>query len=155
LRSYPYGFCRHGRNTEKFEETIQVDLLTEAEEKTAAGKDYELLTGHRKAQAGELPISAKTYLNFFSPDSELSKTTPFRNGTSLPMVRSINVPILATIGDHEEYTIISIHDAMALLKKENPLVETHQIAGSGHCYEGHQQELANIVEQFFIKNKLV
>lgn len=148
------GFCDSVGTQKNFEKTIQVDLMAEAKNKVADGKGYELLTGHRKAQAGELPISADTYLNYFSENSELSKTTPFRNGTTLPMVKSIKVPILATIGDHEEYTIIPIKDAIALLEKENLLVEVHQIIGSGHCYEGYQKQLIQIVGNFLFKNKL-
>ena len=149
------GFADSMGTQNNFEKTIQVDLIAEAKEKVAAGKGYELLTGHRKAQAGELPISADTYLNYFSDDSELSKATPFRNGSTLPMIKSIKVPILATIGDHEEYTIIPIKDAMALLEKENPHVEAHQIVGSNHCYEGHQQELTSLIGNFLANHQLI
>jgi pimeloyl-ACP methyl ester carboxylesterase len=149
------GFADTIGTQANFEKTISVDLMAEAKEKVAASKGYELLTGHRKAQAGELPISADTYLNYFSENSELSKVTPFHNDSSLPMIKSIKVPILATIGDHEEYTIIPIKDAMALLEKENPLVEVHQIVGSGHCYENHENELTNLIEIFLTNNKLL
>lgn len=148
------GFADTIGTQANFEKTISVDLMAEAKEKVATGKGYELLTGHRKAQAGELPISADTYLNYFSENSELSKVTPFRNGSSLPMIKSIKVPILATIGDHEEYTIVPIKDAMALLERENPLLEAHQIVGSDHCYEGHQQELTDLIGNFLSKHKL-
>lgn len=147
------GFCDSVGTQKKFEKTILVDLMTEAKEKVTANKGYELLTGHRRAQAGELPIGAKTYLNYFSDNSELSITTPFRNNSKLPMVETIGVPILATIGDHEEYTIIPIKDAISLLEKTNPLVEAHQIVGSGHGYEGYQQQLIQIVKDFLLRHK--
>lgn len=148
------GFCDSVGTQQMFEKTIEVNLMAEAKEKVAKGKGYELLTGHRRANCGELPISASSYINYFSENSELSKTTPFRNGASLPMIRTIEVPILAIIGEHEEYTIIPIVDAMVLLKKENRNIETHQILGSNHVYKGHQQELIELVKQFLIENQL-
>lgn len=147
------GFCDSVGNQFKFEQTIDVNLRKEAEEKVAAGKGYELLTGHRRAQAGELPISATTYLSYFSDNSELSKVTPFRNNSSLPMIKEIKVPILAIIGDHDEYTIIPILDAIKLLEQENRLLEAHQIIGSGHCYENHYEELIQLIKQFLSKHK--
>lgn len=71
------------------------------------------------------------------------------------MVKTIKVPILATIGDHEEYTIIPIKDSMVLVEKENPLVEAHQIISANHCYEEHQKELVNIIGNFLAKNNLI
>ena len=147
------GFADSVGTQLRFEKTIQSNLMAEAKEKVKLKKGYELLTSHRRAQAGELPISAQTYINYFSDNSVLSKVTPFRDGSVLPMIRGIKVPILATIGDHDEYTIIPIIEAMTLLKKENNLVEVHQIIGSGHCYEGHQQELIKLVKDFLV-NKI-
>lgn len=148
------GFCDSVGTQKNYEKTISADLMAEAKEKVTSGRGYELLTGERRAQAGELPIGASTYLNYFSDNSELSKTTPFRNNSSLPMIQTIRVPILATIGDHEEYTIIPIVEAMALLRRENPLVETQQIIGSDHCYSGNQQELIRVVKNFLTSHKL-
>ncbi len=145
------GFADSVGTQLKFEKTIKSNLMSEAKEKVKLGKGYELLTSHRRAQAGELPISAKTYINYFSDNSVLSKVTPFRKGNTLPMIRSIKIPILAIIGDHDEYTIIPIKKAMMLLEKENNLVEVHQVVGSGHCYEGHQKELIKLIKNFLVK----
>jgi len=149
------GFCDSVGSQQKFEKTIKEDLVAEARQKLKAGKGYELLTGQRKAQAGETAISAETYINLFSKNSELSKVIPLRKNSTLPMIRKINVPTLATVGDHDEYTIIPIKKAMALLEKENERIEIHQLKGSNHCYEGYQQELIKIVKKFLLKNSLV
>jgi hypothetical protein len=148
------GFCDSVGTQQNFEKTITIDLMAEAREKLTNGKGYELLTGHRRANCGELPISASSYINYFSKDSELSKTTPFRLNSTLPMIRNINVPMLATIGDHEEYTIIPITEAMKLLEKENGNIRVHQIMGSNHVYKGFQQNLIDIIKQFLVANKL-
>jgi alpha/beta superfamily hydrolase len=142
------GFADSFSTQMKYEKTISTDLMAEAIEKSNSDKGYELLTGQRRAQAGEIPISADTYLNYFSKGSELSKVIPLRNNSTLTMIHSINVPILGTIGDHDEYTFIPIRDAISLIEKENKLAKVYQIKGSGHCYEGHQQELINLIKDF-------
>jgi len=142
------GFADSFSTQMKYEETIPTDLMSEAIEKSNNGKGYELLTGQRRAQAGEIPISAATYLNYFSKESELSRVIPLRNNSTLPMIHSINVPILGTIGDHDEYTFMPIIDAISLIEKENKLAKVYQIKGSGHCYERHQQELINLIKDF-------
>ncbi len=144
------GFADSYGNQLAFEERNNIKLIPEAQEKVSQGKGYELLTTHRRSQAGELPISAQTYINYFSTDSALSKVLPFRN-RSLPMYQNIRVPILATIGDHDEYTIIPIKEAMKLLVDENAYTKVKQFIGSGHCYEGYETDLAIEICQF-IKN---
>ena len=142
------GFADSYGTQKNYEKTIKTDLMAEAMVKMKQGKGYELLTGERRAQSGELPISSKTYLNYFSEGSELSKVIPLRNGGSLPMIKNIRVPILAVIGDHDEYTIVPIKLAMDLIKKENKLAKVFQIKGSGHTYNGKQEELIKIVVDF-------
>jgi len=148
------GFCDTIGTQESFEKKVNINFMEEALKKVASGKGYELLTSHRRAQAGELPISAQTYINYFSKDSELSRVTPFRLNSSLPMINSIKIPVLATIGDHEEYTIIPIVDAIKLLKKENSLVEVHQVIGSNHMYDKYQQDLISLISNFLRSLKL-
>ena len=142
------GFCDSYETQKNYEKTIPENLMAEALQKVNTNKGYELLTGQRRAQAGEVPTSAKTYLNYFSNDSELSKVLPFRNNSTLPMIHSINVPILGIIGDHDEYTIIPIKDAAHLIERENKLAKVYQVEGSGHCYEGYQQELISLIKDF-------
>jgi len=145
------GFADSFGTQEKYEKTIPEDLMAEAIQKVNDNKGYGLLTEQRRAQAGEVPISARTYLNYFSKESELSKVLPFRNNSTLPMIHSINVPILGIIGDHDEYTIIPIKDAAHLIEKENKLAKVYQIEGSGHCYEGYQQELITHIKDFLLR----
>jgi pimeloyl-ACP methyl ester carboxylesterase len=142
------GFCDSFGTQKNYEKTISENLMAEALQKVNNNKGYELLTGQRRAQAGEVPISAKTYLNYFSKDSELSKVLPFRGNATLPMIRKIDVPILCVIGDHDEYTVIPIEEAACLIEKENKLAKVYQIDGSGHSYEGYQQELIILIKDF-------
>lgn len=148
------GVCDSFGNQEKFEKENHLHLLSEAREKNLKGKGYELLTGHRKSQAGELPISAMSYLNYFSDDSELSKVTPFRIGLPMPMIASIHVPLLATLGDTGEYTIIPYMEAITALRQSNKHAEVYQISSCDHCYIGREKELITIIESFIKKHNL-
>ena len=125
-------------------------LMQEAQQKQNEGKEWEFLTTHWNANADEMPISAATFLNFFSPNSELSKTLPFRNNDALPMVATIQVPILAIIGDQAEYTVIPIDDAIALLNKNNPRVTAHKIIGANHTFSKHRKELVEKVINWIV-----
>lgn len=132
------------------------NLMLEAQKLMEDGTPYQLLSDLQAQADGALPASATTYVNFFSPGSELSKTMPFRKKQALPLFRKIRVPILAVIGDKEnqEYTIIPILKAMALLKSENPLAEVFQIKDSGHGFDGKEQELASVIADFLKRRVL-
>lgn len=132
------------------------NLMPEAQQLIDHGTPYHLLSDLQAQADGALPASATTYVNFFSPGSELSKTMPFRKEQTLPLIREIRVPILAVIGDKEnqEYTIIPIRKAIALLKSENPLAEVFQIKDSGHGFDGKEQELASVIADFLKRRVL-
>lgn len=70
------------------------------------------------------------------------------------MIASIKVPILATIGDIGEYTIIPITDAISILQQSNAQVEVHQMLNCNHCYKDHERELVNIIGNFIHSIKL-
>ena len=131
----------------KHEQKIGHNFIDEARKMMAEGKGDHLLSDLR-AFAGELPMTAKTYLDNMAPDSANSKAIPFRQGKNLKYFQNIKVPILGMIGDQFEYTIIPIAEAVALLKKENPLCEAYQIKGADHCFIGKEKELTQIISDF-------
>ena len=138
----------------RYEKKIGKKYLTEAQELVKEGKGMSFLSDIFGGIAGEVPITADSYLNFYSEGSELSKTMPLRLGRDLLMYRNIKVPILAVIGDNEEgeYTIIPIKKAMELMHKENPLTDSHQISNCNHGFNGKEKELAQIINNFLVKN---
>ncbi|MFH0852856.1 MAG: hypothetical protein V1853_00400 [bacterium] len=64
------------------------------------------------------------------------------------------MPILAVIGDQEEYTIIPIADALGLMRKENPLAKTVQIPNCDHDFQGKEEKLSEILIHFLSENNL-
>lgn len=154
-RKYVIGVILLGFNDSvgtqaRYEKKIGKSYFAEAKELVSKGKGLSFLSDIFGGIAGEAPLSARSYLNFYSPGSELSKTMPLRLGKKLTMYSRIKVPILAVIGDNEEgeYTIIPIKEAMALMKKENPHTEAHQIKNCDHGFNGKEKELSVIIQQF-------
>lgn len=129
------------------EQKIGHNFIGEAKQMVQVGMGDHLLSDLR-AFAGELPMTAKTYLDNMASDSANSKAIPLRQGKDLKYFKNIKVPILGVIGDHGEYTIIPIFEAVELLKKENPLCEAYQIKDCDHCYVGKEKELAQIIADF-------
>ena len=126
------------------------DLLQEAQSLVDQGKPEVFLTGEWICHGKVLPQSAKSFLNFFSPNSELSKTLPLRHNDKLVMYSNIKSPILVAISDNEndEYTVIPTNDALQLLKQNNPVTQAVQITRTDHCFTGKESELAKIVAKF-------
>lgn len=131
-------------------EDIGENFIGEAKQLVAEGKGDSFLA-FRRCHAGVLPKTADSFLNCFSSGSELRKTLPFKSGT-LPMYKTITVPILAVISDNQddEYTIIPIDEALALLKSENPKTQPVKVAGTDHIFEGAESKLAKIITDFII-----
>ncbi|HIH33870.1 MAG TPA: lysophospholipase [Nanoarchaeota archaeon] len=128
-------------------------ILREAKKLVNEGKGDTMLRSVWLAHRDRFPKSAASYLSFFGEGSELSKALPLRNKGKLSMYSKIKVPILAVIGDREEYTAISIKESLFLLKKENKLAEAHQIKNCDHDFTGKERELAKIIVGF-LKRKL-
>lgn len=123
-------------------------LMNEAQKLVKRGKGYQFLTSEWLSHAGVLPMSAESYLNFFTPNSELSKALPLRNGNNLKMFSKIDVPILGVIGDQKEWTVIPVKQAIKLMEKENKNFEVDVIKGANHSFEGYQEELVDVVQSF-------
>ncbi len=124
----------------------------EAENLVKEGKGQQFLTSDWLSYSGVMPKSADSFLNFMKEGSEFSKALPFHQ-ESLPFVNNIHVPILAVIGDQVEYTVIPIHQAIDLLKKENSRAEVYQIKNCNHDFKGKEKELAEILGRFLEKTK--
>lgn len=141
-------------NQKRYDKRNGFDSFIEAKELVNRGQ-AEFLLEDIYGQSIEVPISAATYLNFFSEGSELSKVLPLRNGKELKMYKEIKVPILVVISDDEagEYSIIPIKEALQLMKSENPLTELVQIQNTDHGFVGKELQLVKIIREF-IKRKV-
>lgn len=147
------GFNDSVGTQQRYENKIKKNYVDEATKLVREGRGLDLLSDIFGGIAGEAPLSARSYLNYYSPGSELSRTMPFR-GKELPMYRSIQVPILGLIGDNEdgEYTIIPIDDAIRLMKKENSHTETYKIPDCNHGFTGKEQIVARYIDRFLEKH---
>lgn len=148
------GFNDSVGTQERYEKIIGKSYHEEAKRLVSQDKELSFLSDIWGGIAGEAPLSARSYLNYYSPGSELSKTMPLRLGKKLTMYSRIKVPILALIGDNEEgeYTIIPIKQAIALMKRENPRTEAYQIKNCDHSFHGKENELADLIDKFLKKN---
>jgi pimeloyl-ACP methyl ester carboxylesterase len=144
-----FGFSDNVGSQQEYEKNIGHNYFGEARELERRGERYRLLNDV-SGLCGELPISAQTYLNCFSNDSENAKALPLRNGQELPFFRNIHVPILGVIGDQEdrEYTVIPIRQAIELMQSENPRAEIYQIENCGHGFVGKEATLIALVREF-------
>lgn len=126
------------------------ELIKEA--KSLKNKER-FLTARWLCHGEVLPKGADSFLNFFQEGSELSKALPLRQGKNLKMYQEIKVPILVSIGDQKEYTVIPIKEALTVLKKENPRTRCIQLKNCNHDFEGKEEELSKVITDF-IKESL-
>ncbi|PKM91773.1 hypothetical protein CVU82_01025 [Candidatus Falkowbacteria bacterium HGW-Falkowbacteria-1] len=141
----------YGYHFQYFDKKRRGVLFDEAKLLLKNNKGEQFLTKPWLSHAGVLPQSAESYINFFSDESELSKTFPIRKGGDLTMYKKIKVPVLGVIGDQEEYTVIPIQKAITLLRVENEMAKIYQIKSSDHNFSGKEKKLAGIIKEF-IKN---
>lgn len=145
------GFADSFGNQEKYLSNGKPDYLHEAEEMIENGNGEKLIQSDPLVHSGFLPKTAKSYVNFYSLNSELSTALPLRKGKDLERFKEINVPILGLIGDQEEFTIIPIQNAIELLKSENKNAEAYQITNCDHEFTNHESEvyehLSNLIKK--------
>lgn len=147
------GFSDSYGNQEKYLETRSEDYLKQALRMVENGNGEKLIPSNMLVHSGFLPKTAKSYVDFFSEDSELSTALPLRKGKDMARYKEIRVPILALIGDQEEFTIIPIKDAIKLLMSENKNAQVYQIEDCDHEFTNHEGDVCKYLEDFF-KTKL-
>ncbi|MCX5908363.1 MAG: DUF1749 domain-containing protein [Deltaproteobacteria bacterium] len=135
-------------NQSRIAKGFPVDPMDEARRLVAEGKGEQFLTSVWRPHGGGVPKSASSYLNFFSPGSELSRALPLRQGHNLTYYHNIQVPILVVVGEWDPYTYIPVQDAINLLKRENHRTQATIIHDADHDFSGKGKELVDIVKQF-------
>jgi pimeloyl-ACP methyl ester carboxylesterase len=135
-------------NQARTAKTFPVDPMMEARGLAAAGKGEQFLTSVWRAHGGGVPQNAASYLNFFSPGSELSKTLPLRDNGNLFYYRNIRVPILVLVGEYDPFTCLPVPEALRLLEKENRRTRAKIISGTDHDFSGKEREMVEAVKEF-------
>jgi pimeloyl-ACP methyl ester carboxylesterase len=135
-------------NQARIAQTFPADPMEEARRLAAGGKSEQFLTSVWRVHGGGIPKSAASYLNFFSPGSELSKALPLRASGDLLHYRNIRVPILVLVGEHDPFTCLPVPKALRLLEKENRQTRAKIISGTDHDFSGKEKELFERVKEF-------
>ncbi len=135
-------------NQASIAEKFPVDPMTEAKRLMAEDRGEQFLTSIWRPHGGAVPKSAASYLNFFSPGSELSKALPLRQRGGLSYYRRIQVPTLVVVGEFDPFTCIPVRDALELLAKENRHTSAKLIVGADHDFSGKGKELAHVIKEF-------
>ena len=107
----------------------------------------------RNAYGGIMPKSAESYVDFSDLNPKFDDALPFHK-KHLPSFGKIKIPILAVIGDQEEYTVIPIKEALALMRKENPDTKIIQISNCDHDFQKNEEKLSEILIEFLKENNL-
>jgi pimeloyl-ACP methyl ester carboxylesterase len=142
------GFSDSFGNQTRIAQNFPVDPMSEAKRLVAEGRGEQFLTSVWRPHGGAVPKSAASYLNFFSPGSELSQALPLRQGKDLLYYRNIKVPILVVVGEEDPFTYLPVRDAIKLLEKENRETRARIISGADHDFSGKEKELVDIVKEF-------
>lgn len=159
------GFSDSYGNAQKFMERLKCKekLFSEAKNLIKQSKGRQFLTTQWYCHAGILPKSAESFISQFSDNSELSKAFPFRL-KKLDFYSKIKKPILAVISDNgrstnadvvkggSEHTMLTIKEAVELLKKSNIRTNAKIIHGTNHDFEGKEEELTRAVIDFLASN---
>lgn len=148
------GFADSYGSQERFLKTINIDPMREAKELVESGKGNQFLNSYWLSHAGVLPMSANSYINFFSEDSELSKALPIRKRNDLEMYRRIDVPILGIIGDKDQWLLLPLEEEVKLFESENLNAQIKVINDCTHSFEGKQQEVVDIITDFLNKTAI-
>ncbi len=90
--------------------------MNEAKSLKKRGKGEEFVTTDWLSHGGMLPTSAGTFVDLFAERSSLSKALPLRT-ERLEKYSRIEVPILAVIGDQEEYTASTSTELCRIIDK--------------------------------------
>jgi len=149
--SYGSHRVQDGKPNERVDEVKA--LLKEAKDLIAKGEGNAFLKRDAYgSRGGVMPKSAESFMNFLGPESKILDALPFPTG-KLEAYSKIKIPILAVIGDGEEYTGIPINDALDLMKRENKNTQTVQIKDCDHDFNRKEKELADVILKFITGNR--
>jgi pimeloyl-ACP methyl ester carboxylesterase len=101
------------------------------------------------------PLSAKTYISLGDKDSNVAIFNFHNENDSLPVLSKIAIPLIAIMGRKDDALVVSIEDTMNRLKKaavNSPKVETNVLGDADHGYNSHEQQLADVINQWIQAN---
>jgi alpha/beta superfamily hydrolase len=141
-------------------------------QKNSLGEDYDEVLDKASTMAQEgngeklmpegsffdYPISAKTYLDYFKPESKRD-IFPYRNPQAkFEELSAIECPILALFGNVNEYVLGDLNETLSLLEQKataSSRVETDVIEGAPHNYLGREEKLSKVIANWLDQIKPV
>lgn len=123
------------------EEPEYKELVREAKQNVESGKPRKLLN---ELLDGYSYTSSENFLNFYLEGNNIDNIPIERNPNDFPAFQNITVPTLAFSGSKET----GPYSKIELLKEKSPncpKFDTAFIEGSGHTYNGHEEEVANLI----------
>jgi hypothetical protein len=99
-----------------------------------------------------VPMSAATLVSVYG-DPSITDVFPFRLGESgdFGRLKSLGVPVLATMGTIDEAVTVPSEEAARLLGLcggDSPGVRAVVVEGANHIYWGRERKLAGLVAEF-------
>jgi alpha-beta hydrolase superfamily lysophospholipase len=131
--------------------------------KKMLGKGYERAIEYaKKAKSkGELLpyelvfqyCSAERFLNLATEKSEEDVFQYYLKNPQWKEMKSIKIPVLAIIGENDQYATIDVKEILEKYKKVNSLIESEIVKGADHSFRGKEREsVGKIVE--WVKSNL-
>lgn len=125
-------------------------MMPQAKELVKAGKPDKILD---RDLWGVFRLSAGTYVNFFSEDSNTAVFNYWKPELGWDVVSSISSPVLAITGTKDDgiTPVIDPFDAMKMLRSNftnSPRVETKIYEGAEHDFNGFEQKIVDDVINF-------
>lgn len=115
--------------------------MEEAKELVLAGKDDELLNGR---VFDNYPISAGTFLNFFSEGSE-ADVFPIKVGRKSEQLSKVKLPMFVIFGEKDNCFEYDPKGITAFFKKNTPTAKMAVIPRANHVYLGEEHAFAQEV----------
>ena len=139
------GLVRNNEKRFKIDVAIATEMVKE-------GKENKIMDNY---VWDEFPLSASTYLNLFADSANTAIFNFFNLKDKLPTLGKIKQPVIAIMGKKDDALTVSVEETMERIKKALTLskkVETVILGDADHGYNEYEQQLADTLKTWILKN---
>lgn len=129
------------------------ELLKEAKENLKKGEPRKLLSG---LIWDWFILSSQTFLDLFEEGGAADNLPVLRNPEEFSELASIDVPILAIMGEHDDIAVRTLKEDLDLIESKAtscPVFTKQFIKGGNHNYERQEKSFANTILQWITNLK--
>lgn len=126
------------------QEDYHQKLLSEAKVLVEKGEGKKILS---RQLWDYYPLSANTYLNFFTKDNPIDVFNTFDKDKPSSLAK-ISIPILAFFGEKDDSVILPIVEVLNIIKSKAinaPIFDTEIIGNAPHSYFGAEEDMVRII----------